>query len=83
MRYRRQLDFDGLYPPDSLNPYAKRIALAQDRMDSGVNEAIEWIELAKHLHDQLEDIYIKAMDYSALNQKCEELKEDIQSLLND
>ncbi|MGB4302655.1 MAG: hypothetical protein WBJ34_02510 [Syntrophomonadaceae bacterium] len=83
IRYRRQLDFDGLLPPDSLNPYAKRIALAQDRMDSGVNEAIEWIELAKHLHDQLEDIYIKAMDYSALNQKCEELKEDIQSLLND
>lgn len=82
-RYRRQLDFDQLLPPDSLNPYAKRIALAQDRIDSGVNDAIEWIELAKHLHDQLEDIYIKAMDFSALDQRRKDLIDDIKPLLND
>lgn len=82
-RYRRQLDFDQLLPADSLSPYAKRIAQAQDRIDSGIKDAVEWIELAKHLHDQLEDIYIKAMDFSALDQRRKDLIAEIQSLLND
>ena len=81
--YRRQLDFDQLLPADSLSPYAKRIALARERIDSGIQEAEEWIEQAKHLHDQLEGIYIDAMDFPAIDQQCEDLILAIEPLLND
>lgn len=82
-RYKRQLDFDQLLPADSLNPYAKRIALARERLENGIQEAIEWIELAKQLHDQLEGIYIEAMDFPAIDQQCEDLILAIEPLLND
>lgn len=82
-RYRRQLDFDQLLPVDSLNPYAKRIALARERLESGIQEAIEWIEQAKQLHDQLEGIYIEAMDFPAIDQQCADLIFAIEQLLTD
>lgn len=82
-RYKRQLDFDQLLPQDSLNPYAKRIALARERLGNGVKEAVEWIALAKQLHDRLEEFYVKAMDFQSLDQQREDLIEDIELLLNE
>ncbi|HQE24162.1 MAG TPA: hypothetical protein PLM20_09700, partial [Syntrophomonadaceae bacterium] len=81
-RYKRLLDFDQLLPQDSLNPYAKRIALAKERLENGIKEAIEWIALAKQLHDRLEEFYIKAMDFLSLDQQRDDLIEDIEFLLN-
>ena len=66
------MDFDQLLPVDSLNPYAKRIALARERLESGIREAIEWIEQANS-YDQLEGIYIEAMDFPAIDQQCADL----------
>lgn len=82
-RYKRHLDFDQLLPQDSLNPYAKRIALAQDRLESGLQDSIEWIATAKQLHDRLEEIYVAAMDFPSIDQQRAELIEDIETLLNE
>jgi len=81
-RYKRQLDFDQLLPQDALSPYAKRIALAKERLENGINEAIEWIALAKQYHDRLEDFYVKAMDFLSIDQQRDDLIEDIEFLLN-
>lgn len=80
-RFRRQLDFDQLLPVDSINPYAKRIALARGRLENGVAEAVEWIELAKQVHDELEQIYVSAMNYTANDQLQEELIQKTADLL--
>lgn len=81
-RYKRQLDFDQLLPQEALNPYAKRIALAKERLENGIRESVEWIALAKQLHDRLEDFYVKAMDFPSLDQHRDDLIEDIERLLN-
>lgn len=81
VRYRRQLDFDQLIPAGALDAYAKRIALARDRCETGVAEAVEWIAQAKQIHDHLEQVYIPAMDFSSIDRLRSRLIEETAGLL--
>ncbi|MGM0502012.1 MAG: PRK06851 family protein [Bacillota bacterium] len=42
-----------------------------------MRHALEEIQQAKKLHDQLEEYYIKAMDFAKIDQRCEKIKAEI------
>ena len=42
-----------------------------------MRHALEEIQRAKKLHDQLEEYYIEAMDFTKIDQRCEQIKKEI------
>ena len=42
-----------------------------------MKEALQEIQRAKQLHDQLEEYYVEAMDFSKIDQRCEEVQTEI------
>lgn len=55
-----------------LNIYDREIKCCRERLTSALCRAINYIGQAKAEHDVLEQYYIPAMDYDAINQKCQE-----------
>lgn len=55
----------------------------QQRVIKAINDAISLIKQAKTLHDELEVHYVAAMDFSAVNQVCDQLFNDIMSWCHD
>lgn len=80
-RYRRQLDFDQLLAAGSIDPFARRIAEARERLESGVAQSVEWIELAKQIHDNLEKVYVPSMDFEAVDKLRDDLIEQAAQVL--
>ncbi|HZK43273.1 MAG TPA: hypothetical protein VFC73_03200 [Syntrophomonadaceae bacterium] len=76
-RYKRQLDFDQFIDESILDLYVKNIDSAQNRIEFGLKEAITVIAKAKDLHDKLEDYYVPAMDFEAVEVFYHELLEEI------
>ncbi len=80
-KFKRKLNFDQLLSADNLAPRAKEIAEAQDLYAAGIRDAVNFIKTAKRLHDELEQFYIPAMDFEAINElriKLQtEIKEDL------
>lgn len=72
-KYKRMLDFDQLLNQDLLNPVLKDIALARERFQQGLREAVVFIQAAKKLHDELETYYIPAMDFARITEFRDDL----------
>ncbi|WP_121610487.1 PRK06851 family protein [Mesobacillus foraminis] len=60
--------------------YADKIKDVSQRYRENMNKAIASLATAKDLHDQLEEIYIRAMDFSVINQITEEINAQIHLL---
>ncbi|MBT2756540.1 PRK06851 family protein [Mesobacillus foraminis] len=60
--------------------YADEIKDVSQRYRENMNKAIASLATAKDLHDQLEEIYIRAMDFSVINQITEEINAQIHLL---
>ncbi|MDD2509627.1 MAG: PRK06851 family protein [Syntrophomonas sp.] len=65
-KQKRLLDFDELIQRSLIDPHARRILGARNRFDKSLQEAVEFIRTAKQYHDELESLYIPAMDFAAL-----------------
>ena len=55
----------------------EQIKITKSRYQSLMNRALQEIQQAKNLHDQLEEYYIEAMDFAQIDQRCEKIKEEI------
>ncbi len=75
--FKRLLDFNQLVKPTVIESYAKLIFNARDRFDSGIKEAISFIQTAKEYHDELESYYIPAMDFEAIEKLKDRLVDEI------
>lgn len=80
-KYKRQLDFNLFINEEHLAPYAKYIDAAHNRIEIGIQDAVNFIAQAKNLHDELEGCYIPAMDYAAVDAYRQELTSKIIELL--
>lgn len=65
-KFKRFLDFDQFLDQAILEPHAKVIAAARERLASGLQESVAFISTAKKFHDELETCYIPAMDFDAI-----------------
>lgn len=63
--------------PGTDEKYADKISEIQLRYSAKMKEATSYLAKAKELHDQLENVYIEAMDFSVLNIKQEEIINEI------
>lgn len=72
-KYKRLLDFDQFASKSLIDSYAKLIHSAQERVDTGIKDAVRFINTAKKYHDELESFYIPAMDFTAI----EEMRQNI------
>ena len=69
-----------LIVPGTDEKYAAEIEEVGERYKAKMNEAIASLEKAKQLHDDLEVIYIDAMDFSKVTEIGDRIKEKIESL---
>ncbi|MEQ6377176.1 PRK06851 family protein [Bacillaceae bacterium S4-13-56] len=66
--------------PGTDEKYGEEIAYFNQRYKQKMKEGMEHLKTAKVLHDQLEDIYIKAVDFSLVDQYFEKLNQKIKEL---
>lgn len=59
--------------PDILALYDKEIKCANERLHSALGRSISYIAAAKAEHDVMEQYYVPAMDFEAINAKREEI----------
>lgn len=76
-KFKRFLDFDQFLEQSTLDPYAKVIASARERLTTGIQESVAFINTAKKLHDELEKNYVPAMDFESINQLRQEIVEKL------
>jgi hypothetical protein len=65
--------------PGTDEKYAVEIADISSRYSAKMKESIGYLAEAKSLHDELEAIYVSAMDYSVVDRKKEQIRESILS----
>ncbi|HHW38805.1 MAG TPA: hypothetical protein GXX18_16500 [Bacillales bacterium] len=63
--------------PGTDEKYAEKVNEIRGRYSAKMKEATSYLAKAKELHDRLENIYIAAMDFSILDQKHEEIYNQI------
>lgn len=61
--------------------FAEKIEVYSKQYKDKMKEAISYLAKAKSLHDELEEIYIKAMDFRVVNQFKDKIQEEIQALV--
>lgn len=66
-------DLNQYLDPDVLAVYDKEIKCARERLFSAIGRGISYIAAAKAEHDVMEEFYIPAMDFEAINAKREEI----------
>lgn len=81
-KYNRLLDFDQFLQNEVLDPWAKRINQAGDRLTSSIQDALGLIQRAKELHDELEGYYIKAMRFEELDELRYEIISRMEAMLS-
>lgn len=68
----KEINLDECINQNLLSKYTKEIAETKVRFWSSFNRAVKYLSRAKALHDDLETLYIPAMDFQAINSKRDE-----------
>jgi len=76
-QYKRRLDFDQLLDSSALNAIGDRLDTIRSRFEEGIRAAIQYIQKAKSLHDELEALYVPAMDFKAMEEYRQVLVEKL------
>jgi len=76
-KYKRLLDFDQFLKKPVIDSYTSLISAARERFYAGLRKAVAFIHTAKKYHDELEQYYIPAMDFDAINDLCEDLFQEL------
>lgn len=76
-QYKRILDFDQLLDSSAINALGDRLYTTRDRFGAGIQAAVRYIQYAKVLHDELEGLYVPAMDFDAVEACRQALVEKI------
>lgn len=72
------IDCSAFYDKDQMQPYEKHFAVNHSLMDTIAGVSSEMLGDAKRVHDEMEQYYISAMDFDALDSVCEEICEEIE-----
>ena len=82
IKYRRFLDFDQLVNKSVIDTYEQNIVSTQERVKSGIADAVNFIRQAKGYHDQLESYYIPTMDFDAVETMRQDLRKQLLQILS-
>lgn len=77
----RFVNLDHCSEQDTINVYAAEIAEAQVRYEKALKRAVSYISKAKTAHDKLEEYYVPAMDFDAIEARRRETVKRINSYL--
>lgn len=72
-KLKRQLDFDQLLDDEGVSKRSKLIFSATHRYSQGISEAVQILQTAKKLHDELEAYYVPAMDFAAIETRRQQI----------
>lgn len=72
-KFKRMLDFDSLLEREALDANGKGTAVARERFQLGLQDAVGFIQAAKQLHDELEGYYVPAMDFARITEFRQDL----------
>lgn len=72
------IDCSIYYDKDQMQPYEKHFAANHLLMETISGASREMLEDAKRVHDEMEQYYICAMDFNALDSVCEKICEEIE-----
>ncbi|WP_088189223.1 PRK06851 family protein [Desulfosporosinus sp. FKA] len=75
------LDFDQSVDMAGLNNFSSDIEDCRERVNKNIQRAIKNSSRAKATHDLMESYYIAAMDFSAIEEKRQEIEARIQNML--
>jgi len=73
----RLFDLNQEVDPARLLRFGSEIEDARERFNTALTAAVSFINLAKQIHDELEQFYIPTMDFGRINRKFDEIKERI------
>ncbi len=76
-KYRRILDFDMFLDKSEIDIFAKSLGQSRDRMETGIRDAVYFLDSAHKTHDELESLYIPAMDFEAIEDLRIRLQEEM------
>ncbi|WP_366922668.1 PRK06851 family protein [Metallumcola ferriviriculae] len=79
----RFINLDRCSNPEILNLYAAEISQTEVRFDRALNRAISYINKAKAAHDEMEEYYIPAMDFEAIETRRRETVKRIKNYLSE
>ena len=65
---------------EGIENHKRRLTFNRKIMQELLLQSVTCLKTAKSVHDRLEKIYVDAMDFDALNDYGEKLKEEIASL---
>ncbi len=77
IKFKRWLDFDQLADASCLNTHKAKIEDSHQRMQKNIEVAVAYIAQAKEIHDQLETLYVPAMDFDDIDLFREELQKEL------
>lgn len=77
-----KINFDSLLNWNNIEEYKEELEDAQDRWNNLIKKAVDHIARAQALHRELEQHYIKAMDFSNMELKKEEVLNEIIRIIN-
>lgn len=76
-KHKRLLDLDEFADKSIIDPHARRIFYAHKRFDESLQGAVEFLRKAKQYHDELESLYIPAMDFPSLESTRQKLQQEL------
>lgn len=77
LEYERVIHVSRFLDMDKVKENKQKLAFCKKTITELVDESISLLEKAKAIHDDLEDFYINAMDFVALDAFCEEFSKQI------
>lgn len=72
LKFTKEYNLDDCINQEILQKYLKEVADAKVRFWRSFNRAVEYVGQAKAVHDEMENYYIPAMDFDAINAKRDE-----------
>ena len=78
----RHIDCSVYYDKDKMQPYQKHFAANHSLINTIAGASRKMLVDAKRVHDEMEQYYISAMDFDALDTVCEKICEEIEQKQN-
>lgn len=78
----KTIDFNHYLMEDRLSSFKEELVEAKSSFWNCINRAVKYIAKAKKIHDKLENYYVPAMNFDAINQKKDEVLDKILNLKN-
>ncbi len=73
LNFYREYDFDSCLDVEHLNPFRQELEETRKIFVGALERALFYIKKAKEVHDEMEQFYIKAMDFAGVEKRRQEI----------